>query len=100
MIAKIPDFRLSLFGKELIPVPSAKDLGLLFDPHLSFGSHVVKETMSTTMHLFTFYLESDGMSTNNDYKHFRLVLCRYNSVKISKYNHRMVEIYDGLKTKT
>jgi hypothetical protein len=30
----------------------------------------LKETMSTTMHLFTFYLESDGMSTNNDYKHF------------------------------
>jgi hypothetical protein len=28
------------------------------------------------------------------------VLCRYNSVKMSKYNHRMVEIYDGLKTKT
>jgi hypothetical protein len=35
---------------------------------MSHGS--VKETMSTTMHLFTFYLESDGMSTNNDYKHF------------------------------
>jgi hypothetical protein len=33
-------------------------------------SNSVKETMSTTMHLFTFYLESDGMSTNNDYKHF------------------------------
>ena len=32
--------------------------------------HELKETMSTTMHLFTFYLESDGMSTNNDYKHF------------------------------
>jgi hypothetical protein len=30
----------------------------------------IKETMSTTMHLFTFYLESDGMSTNNDYKQF------------------------------
>jgi hypothetical protein len=29
-----------------------------------------------------------------------LVLCRYNSVKMSKYNHRMVEIYHGLKTKT
>ena len=29
MIAKIPDFRLTLFGKELIPVPSTKDLGLL-----------------------------------------------------------------------
>jgi hypothetical protein len=51
------------------------------------------------MHLFTFYLESDGMSTNNDYKHFFGAL-RYNSVKMSKYNHRMVEIYDGLKTKT
>ena len=33
-------------------------------------SSLIKETMSTTMHLFTFYLESDGMSTNNDYKHF------------------------------
>ena len=31
---------------------------------------LVKEALSTTMHLFTFYLESDGMSTNNDYKHF------------------------------
>ena len=26
-----------------------------------------------------------------------LVLCRYNSVKMSKYNHRMVEIYDGFE---
>ena len=46
MIAKIPDFRLTLFGKELIPVPSAKDLGLLFDSNLSFGPHVVKMTSS------------------------------------------------------
>jgi hypothetical protein len=59
----------------------------------------IKEALSTTMHLFTFYHESDGMSTNNDYKHF-FGVCRYNSVKMSKYNHRMVEIYDGLKTKT
>ena len=44
MIAKIPDFRLILFGKELIPVPSAKDLGLLFERNLSFGPHVVKTT--------------------------------------------------------
>jgi hypothetical protein len=41
-----PDFRLPLLGKELIPVPSAKDLGLLFDLHLSFGSHVIKTTSS------------------------------------------------------
>ena len=46
MIAKIPDFRLTLFGKELIPVPSAKDLGLLFDSNLLFGPHVVKMTSS------------------------------------------------------
>ena len=46
MIAKIPDFRLTLFGKELIPVLSAKHLGLLFDPNLSFGPHVVKMTSS------------------------------------------------------
>ena len=46
MIAKIPDFRLILFGKELIPVHSAKDLGLLFDSNLSFGPHVVKMTSS------------------------------------------------------
>ena len=51
MIAKIPDFRLTLFGKELIPVPSAKDLGLLFDSNLSFGPHVVKMTSSCTSSL-------------------------------------------------
>ena len=44
-------------------------------PHIFFNilsntGSSVKETMSTTMHLFTFYLESDGMSTNYDYKHF------------------------------
>jgi hypothetical protein len=36
----------------------------------NYPKRFLKETMSTTMHLFTFYLESDGMSTNNDYKHF------------------------------
>ena len=46
MIAKIPDFRLTLFGQELMPVTSAKDLGLLFDSNLSFGPHVVKMTSS------------------------------------------------------
>ena len=59
----------------------------------------LKETMSTTMHLFTFTLkvmECQQITIIN----ISLVLCRYNSVKMSKYNHRMVEIYDGLKTKT
>ena len=48
MIAKLPDFRLSLLGMELIPVQSAKDLGVIFDPSLSFDSHVVK-TVSSCM---------------------------------------------------
>ena len=34
MISKVPDFRLSLLGKELIPVQSAKGLGVTFDPSL------------------------------------------------------------------
>jgi hypothetical protein len=38
--------------------------------YFAFSVLILKEALSTTMHLFTFYLESDGMSTNNDYKHF------------------------------
>ena len=48
MISKVPDFRLSLLGKELIPVQSAKDLGVTFDPSLSFDCHIVK-TVSSCM---------------------------------------------------
>ena len=47
-ISKVPDFRLSLLGKELIPVQSAKDLGVTFDPSLSFNCHIVK-TISSCM---------------------------------------------------
>ena len=65
----------------------------------ALAPRVLKEALSTTMHLFTFYLkvmECQQITIIN----ISLVLCRYNSVKMSKYNHRMVEIYDGLKTKT
>ena len=48
MISKVPDFRLSLLGKEIIPVQSAKDLGVTFDPSLSFDCHIVK-TVSSCM---------------------------------------------------
>ncbi|CAB4019955.1 Hypothetical predicted protein, partial [Paramuricea clavata] len=48
MISKVPDFRLSLLGKELIPVQTAKDLGVTFDSSLSFDCHVVK-TVSSCM---------------------------------------------------
>ena len=46
MISKVPDFRLSLLGKELIPVQTAKDLGVTFDSSLSFDCHVVKTASS------------------------------------------------------
>ena len=39
---------LSLLGKELIPVQTAKDLGVTFDSSLSFDCHVVK-TVSSCM---------------------------------------------------
>ena len=48
MIAKVSDFRLRLMGKELIPVKSAKDLGVILDPSLSFDDHIVK-TVSSCM---------------------------------------------------
>jgi hypothetical protein len=46
MISKVPDFRLSLLGKELIPVQTGKDLGVTFDSSLSFDCHVVKTVAS------------------------------------------------------
>ena len=43
MISKVPDFRLSLLGRNLFdPVQSAKDLGVTFDPSLSFDCRIVK----------------------------------------------------------
>ncbi|CAB4032146.1 Hypothetical predicted protein, partial [Paramuricea clavata] len=40
MRAKLPNFRLSLLGKEIIPVTSAKDLGVILDSGMTFDSHV------------------------------------------------------------
>ena len=46
MIAKIPDFRLSLLGKELIPAQSVKELGITFDCNLNFNEHILNITAS------------------------------------------------------
>ena len=46
MISKVPDFRLSLLGKELIPVQSEKGLGVI--QAFSFDCHIVK-TVSSCM---------------------------------------------------
>ena len=44
-IAKVnDDFNLSLFGKDLVPATTAKDLGVIMDPNLTFGNHVPETT--------------------------------------------------------
>jgi hypothetical protein len=40
MLARLPEFRLSLLGKDLTPAATVKDLGVPFDPILSFDSTV------------------------------------------------------------
>ena len=40
MITKAEDFRLTLLGKEITPVASVKDLGVLLDSNLTFNDHV------------------------------------------------------------
>ena len=46
MISKLQDFRLTLLGKELLPVDSVKDLGVVFDSKLSFNDHIIKTPSS------------------------------------------------------
>jgi hypothetical protein len=48
MRAKLPNFRPSLLGNEIIPVTSAKDLGVILDSGLTFDSHV-QATISSCM---------------------------------------------------
>ena len=40
MICKLPSFKLSLLNKEFLPRDSVKDLGVIFDPTLSFDCHI------------------------------------------------------------
>jgi len=48
MVLKLQDFRLTLLGKELLPVNSVKDLSVVFDSKLSFNDHTTK-TVSSCM---------------------------------------------------
>jgi len=48
MITKVEDFRLTLLGKEITPVASAKDLGVLLDSSLTYNDHVAS-TVSSCM---------------------------------------------------
>lgn len=46
ILNNIPVIRLSLLGKELIPVHVVKDLGVTFDSSLTFHEHIVKTVSS------------------------------------------------------
>ena len=46
LLAKLPDFKISLLGKDLALTSLAKDLGVVLDPQLTFDDHVLKTTSS------------------------------------------------------
>ena len=47
MLEKLPsNFKASLHGKELLPVPTAKNLGLVIDSSLSFNEHVTQTALN------------------------------------------------------
>ena len=48
MSSKLPDFKLSLLGHEIIPAQTVKDLGVIFDPTLYFDNHI-SATVSSCM---------------------------------------------------
>ena len=48
MTERLPQFHLSLLGKELVPTQSVKDLGETFDKNLTFNNHIVN-TVSSCM---------------------------------------------------
>ena len=47
-IVKFNDFNLSLLGKDLVPATTAKDLGVIMHPNLTFCGHIL-ETVSSCM---------------------------------------------------
>lgn len=48
MTAKVGEFRLTLLGKELLPVDCAKDLGVMLDSNLTYRDHV-ESTVASCM---------------------------------------------------
>ena len=46
MLCKLQDITLSLLGKDLLPSKTAKDLGLLLDPHLLYNNLIIKTDSS------------------------------------------------------
>ena len=40
MTSKLHEFHLSLLGKDISPVQSARDLGVILHPNLTFDNHI------------------------------------------------------------
>ena len=45
-ITELSDLKISLLGKELLPVPSGKDLGVILDNNLTYHDHITKTVSS------------------------------------------------------
>ena len=41
-ITELSDLKISLLGKELLPVPSGKELGVILDNNLTYHDHITK----------------------------------------------------------
>ena len=46
MTERLPQFHLSLFGKELVQTQSVKDFGVTFDKNVTHNNHVVNTVSS------------------------------------------------------
>ena len=45
-ITELGDLKISLLGKELLPVPSGKDLGVILNNNLTYHDHITKAVSS------------------------------------------------------
>ena len=45
-ITELGDLKISLLGKELLPVPSGKELGVILDNNLTYHDHISKTVSS------------------------------------------------------
>ena len=45
-ITELGDLKISLLGKELLPVPSGKDLGVILDNNLTYHDHITNTVSS------------------------------------------------------
>ena len=51
MTSKLHEFPLTLLGKDISPVQSARDLGVILDPNLTFDNHIMTSVSECIAHL-------------------------------------------------